>query len=140
LAHAYAGKAQMLMVPLEVPLARGDSERLYAVRETLTAMGYTLSIATDHVNVRSIPPMLPLPEAKDFLQGVVKDRLDDSTAIFKRMACRAAIKAGQQLSFEDVLLLVTEWYATENRDFCPHGRPTVLVWDVGMLEKAFKRV
>ena len=35
--------------------------------------------------------------------------------------------------------LLRQWLQTPEREYCPHGRPCVLRWDAGALEKLFKR-
>lgn len=36
--------------------------------------------------------------------------------------------------------LIAQWLMTENRQFCPHGRPCVLQWGISDLDKMFKRM
>ena len=39
----------------------------------------------------------------------------------------------------DALELVRQWLATEEPDYCPHGRPCAVTLDPADLEKLFKR-
>ena len=52
---------------------------------------------------------------------------------------RAAIKAGQTLSPEEMQQLVRQLEQCESPRTCPHGRPTVLHFSVERLEKEFGR-
>lgn len=52
---------------------------------------------------------------------------------------RAAIKAGQTLSLEEMQELVRQLEQCESPRTCPHGRPTVLHFSVEQLEKEFGR-
>jgi DNA mismatch repair protein MutL len=56
------------------------------------------------------------------------------------MACKAAVKAGDVLSFSQMEQIVFDLYATENRLTCPHGRPTSWLFSHYDIEKKFKRV
>ena len=56
-----------------------------------------------------------------------------------QMACKAAIKAGDTLSREQMEKLLSDLYQTSNRFSCPHGRPTSWLLRLDDIEKKFKR-
>jgi DNA mismatch repair protein MutL len=56
-----------------------------------------------------------------------------------QMACKAAIKAGDLLNFEQMQQLLADLVTTPNRFTCPHGRPTGWLLPLQELEKKFKR-
>lgn len=56
-----------------------------------------------------------------------------------QMACKAAIKAGDSLTIEQMRQLITDLNKTENRFSCPHGRPTGWLISLQEIEKHFKR-
>ena len=56
-----------------------------------------------------------------------------------KMACSAAIKAGDQLNLEQMQQLLQNLAKIENRFSCPHGRPTFWTLPIDHLEKQFKR-
>lgn len=55
------------------------------------------------------------------------------------MACKAAVKAGDSLSSEQITQLITDFNKTENNFSCPHGRPTRWLIPLDTIEKKFKR-
>jgi DNA mismatch repair protein MutL len=59
--------------------------------------------------------------------------------IHAQMACKAAVKAGDTLSFEQMQNLIAELSKADNRFSCPHGRPTSWLLPIGDIEKKFKR-
>ncbi len=59
--------------------------------------------------------------------------------IHAQMACKAAVKAGDQLSYEKMQEIITQLETTENRLTCPHGRPTVWFMSLTEIEKKFRR-
>lgn len=56
-----------------------------------------------------------------------------------QMACKAAVKAGDELTHEHMKKLLQDLDATNNRLTCPHGRPTGWLLSLYDLEKKFKR-
>lgn len=54
-------------------------------------------------------------------------------------ACRAAIKAGQELNLRQMEILLENLARTEHPHTCPHGRPTIIKFTSGDLAKMFKR-
>lgn len=54
-------------------------------------------------------------------------------------ACRAAIKAGQELNFRQMEILLDNLSRTPHPHTCPHGRPTIIKFTSGDLAKMFKR-
>ncbi len=55
------------------------------------------------------------------------------------MACKAAVKAGDNLSVQEMQQLIDTLEKTGNRLTCPHGRPTSWLISSYELEKKFKR-
>lgn len=54
-------------------------------------------------------------------------------------ACKAAIKAGQELSIAQMKVLLDNLSKTPNPYTCPHGRPTIIKFSGKDLAKMFKR-
>lgn len=148
--NGFAGTGRLLMVPLELPLHPAEVERVFALRDTLKNLGFSFELGRQagpnhtpetgqSLQVRATPPLLERAGAIEFLREALAGRKDDLSAVFISMACKAAIKAGQQLSTDEALGLIAQWQDLPDRDFCPHGRPCVLRWDAHDLEKLFKR-
>jgi len=56
-----------------------------------------------------------------------------------QMACKAAVKAGDVLTMNQMEQLLVDLEKTENRLTCPHGRPTGWLLSLYEIEKRFKR-
>lgn len=71
----------------------------------------------------------------------------DSDQLFKllneklraQMACKAAVKAGDTLTSEQMKTLLEDLHTVDNRFSCPHGRPTGWLLSTYEIEKKFKR-
>ncbi len=72
----------------------------------------------------------PLPPTADAL-------LED---VLNMVACKAAVKAGQRLSPEEVSTLLARRHLAANTHHCPHGRPTALTFTKAELERQFGRI
>lgn len=56
-----------------------------------------------------------------------------------RFACRASVKAGDELTIVELKKLLSELGKADNPYSCPHGRPSIINFSIGELEKKFKR-
>lgn len=136
---AFSGEGQCLALPLELALQPVEEERLFELRPRLREMGFDLEIGAGRLSARGIPPNLSRAEARDFLREALAGRRDDTAEMFISLSCKGAIKAGQRLTDDEAVGLVRQWLHTPDREYCPHGRPAVLRWDAGALERLFKR-
>lgn len=59
--------------------------------------------------------------------------------IHAKMACAAAVKAGDDLSSEQIQKLLSDFAQTNNRSTCPHGRPTSWLLNHDDIVKKFQR-
>jgi DNA mismatch repair protein MutL len=50
------------------------------------------------------------------------------------------MRANQTLDGRQIRKLLQQLDECKNPSHCPHGRPTWVRWDLGTLEKSFKRV
>jgi DNA mismatch repair protein MutL len=55
------------------------------------------------------------------------------------MACKAAVKAGDRLSPQEIADLLRRRESVERSSRCPHGRPTTLRLTIEDLERQFGR-
>jgi DNA mismatch repair protein MutL len=56
------------------------------------------------------------------------------------VACKAAVKAGQRLTPEEIAALLDRRHLAADAHHCPHGRPTALVFTKSELERQFGRI
>lgn len=134
-----SAQSQLLAFPAEMPLHPAERSRLEGVFGQLTHLGYSLSATPAGVSVSGVPPLLGRAKGLELLRDILSERVDGPEALLHLIACRSAIKAGQQLTADEAAGLIRQWLATPDCAFCPHGRPTVLSFDPAALEKMFKR-
>jgi len=142
---------QRLLVPETVEVAELEKVALLERADLLERLGTELTEFGPHsLAVQKFPALLAqrgLPAA-EFLRDLLDvladhDAAGDPEVLLSRLlaalACRAAVKAGQRLSDEEIQALLDRRGQVERSASCPHGRPTTLTLSRGELEKQFKR-
>lgn len=129
-----------LAIPLEIPLHPAHIEQLEQVWEQLTALGFLLERPSPQLlRLVALPSLLESSKAKEFLESVLQGKETTLDNMWAMLACRSAIKAGDHLEPNDIQHLLEQWLNCPQKEFCPHGRPSVLDFDCRELEKMFKR-
>jgi DNA mismatch repair protein MutL len=115
---------------------------------TLNEVGFVLEPfgGTSYL-VRAVPAILVVPDVRTALVDILEllRQGDDPLAaqaeerVIAAVCKRAAVKAGQTLSKEEMQQLVRQLEQCASPRTCPHGRPTVLHFSVEQLEKGFGR-
>lgn len=129
--------------PTQVQIAQDHSELFAALGMEVAPFGPRC------VAVQSVPTLLGAFDAAGFLRDLL-DRISDigeapsrETLIHSAldmMACKAAVKAGDVLTQEEMLALLAQRHLVDRSSNCPHGRPTTLQLTTRDLERQFKRV
>lgn len=113
----------------------------------LDQSGFSVEPFGSSFAVKAIPAGLSVSDAVGFLADLVRNsremeigkKEDPRETLLDLIACRAAVKAGDELSAEEQERLVSQVYGTSSAFTCPHGRPVLLEWSYDTLERAFKR-
>jgi DNA mismatch repair protein MutL len=64
---------------------------------------------------------------------------DPRARVAASLACHAAVRAGQNLSLDEMRDLLQQLEACDSPQTCPHGRPTMLHLSADELAKRFSR-
>jgi DNA mismatch repair protein MutL len=140
---------QRLLVPETVHLAPSEAAVALEAKEMLSEIGIEIEpFGGDTVLISSYPSFLtkmsPAEMLKQILDTLInggkkvnpQDLLDD---VMNMMACKAAVKAGDRLSPQEISSLLEQRHLYRDTHHCPHGRPTALVFSRQQLDKMFKR-
>jgi DNA mismatch repair protein MutL len=143
---AVASQTLLEPLPLDLdPMLAGQlSEHLSFLNEvgfTVEPFGGTSYLA------RAVPSILVVSDVRAALVDILEllRQGDDPLAakaeerLIAAVCKRAAIKAGQTLTSEEMQQLIRQLEQCESPRTCPHGRPTVLHFSVEQLEKEFGR-
>ena len=142
-------ESQRLLVPESVTLSPNEAAAAIENRETLAEIGIEIEpFGGDTVLVTSYPAMLAKMQPAEMLRQVLEplmaggkkpDARDLLDELMNMIACKAAVKAGDRLSPEEITALLEQRHCYQDTHHCPHGRPTALFFSREQLDKMFKR-
>lgn len=137
---------QALLEPLLVDLSSAEVDALTDCAQTVLDFGFQAEpFGESTCLLRAVPALLPPGAAAEALQALLDDlgagkaQGDRQERLLAIMACKAAVKAGQTLSLEEMRFLVRRLEGTTRPKTCPHGRPTMLRLSTSALERQFGR-
>ena len=141
--------SQMLLVPVQVNLSAEEKQALLAHQELLQNSGVEVDdYGGFTVVVRAVPADVPVDDVGDMVLELANHLLNGGRDALREktewglhsIACRAAIKAGDRTTTDEMLALAQKIMDGSVPPFCPHGRPCVLKLTRKELEKQFGRL
>ena len=147
-AHADGIPSQQMLVHAILSFDVHEAQYIEENAELFDRLGFHLEPAGEReYRLTEAPADIPLDEAEATIREILISLGDLHAATpahlrqagIATMACRAAIKAGEELSIRQMEILLAELCATPFPFTCPHGRPTILKFDTHDLAKMFKR-
>ncbi|MFP4657598.1 MAG: DNA mismatch repair endonuclease MutL [Desulfonatronovibrionaceae bacterium] len=132
-------RQKKLLLPLEIAAKNAEKQALARVRGELLRLGFSFKTGQNSLTLTAVPEWLSPEKGREYVRDILSDREPDSEKMLITLSCKSAIKAGQKLTRDEALGLISKWLRCPNKDFCPHGRPVSSVWDGQSLEKLFKR-
>ena len=140
--------SQQLLVHQLLTFDRKEAAMVEENKELFAKLGFHMEAAGDFdYRLMEVPADVPVNEAEDIIREILTDlgNMHETTAKEIRQAClattacRAAIKAGEELNMRQMEILLDELSTTAFPYTCPHGRPTILKFSSEDLAKMFKR-
>ena len=96
--------------------------------------------------IRAIPALMAKANIIEIISALLDNLASKQSPnpwekkIAQSLACHGAIRAGQQLSNEEMRELIKQLEQTKQPRACPHGRPTMIHLSSHQLEKEFGRI
>ena len=140
--------AQQMLVHAILSFDAYEAQYIDENAELFDRLGFHLEPAGEReYRLTEAPADIPLDEAEETIREILMSLGDLHAATpanlrqagIATMACRAAIKAGEELNVRQMEILLDELRHTPFPFTCPHGRPTILKFDTHDLAKMFKR-
>ncbi len=141
-------EVQRMLVPVEIELGQSDARVVEANKETLEALGVQVEyFGGQSFLIHSVPAILGNVDPRDIVQDLILAIKENKAGgsglledLLEVMACHGSVRAGQALSYEEMMKLVSRLREMELPTNCPHGRPITRALSYQELEKMFKRV
>ena len=142
-------ESQRLITPITIDADDRRIEVLEQLTPLLEKIGIEASaIGPTSIGIHAFPTLLfdrgvdPIPFMDELLQKGEQWQVNDEEALHEvldMMSCKAAVKAGEAMSQDELLHLLRQREKVERSSNCPHGRPTAIRLSMFELEKLFKR-
>ncbi len=151
---AGAVESQRLLVPQPIELTGTEAAALLEQSESFHRAGLGLEdFGNGTILVTRYPAMLKKVDLNELVRDLLakldgggaagvqssarRDILDE---LLHMMSCKAAVKAGQRLSQEEIDSLLQQRHLVDDAHHCPHGRPTALSLSRMELDRQFGRL
>ncbi|MCK9217151.1 MAG: DNA mismatch repair endonuclease MutL [Firmicutes bacterium] len=139
---------QALLVPMIIELSAKEMNNINYSIQLFDSLGFDIELFGDNtIAIRQVPIIMGHPcsgtvisELLDTIESL-KENIDEiEEKALLQIACKSAIKAGDNLKIDEMIKLIEELYKTKFKYTCPHGRPTIISLSKYELEKKFKRI
>ena len=145
--------SQRLLFPIQLELPPHNVQVLIDNIDFFSRLGFEVEqFGRNSFLIKAMPHVLGKEIRKESIIDLIDEISDEvkrreskkmvseiSSDIFKIMACRAAIMAGQSLGDEEMGQVLRRLNRCESPHICPHGRPTMIKLTREELDRRFKR-
>ena len=142
-------ETQRLLVPEPVSMSGPEAAVAVEHKELFEQIGIEVEpFGGDTILVSSYPAMLRRVRPAELIRQLIDeimvgekqpDRRDVLDELMHMMSCKAAVKAGDPLTPEEIHSLLMQRHLFHDTHHCPHGRPTALVFTRDELDRRFER-
>ena len=143
-------ESQKLLVPEPVSLTPAERTAAMDAKETLAKIGIEIDdFGGETILVQSCPAILGRMSPGEMLHtlldavvaaGKKPDAKDLLNHLLSTIACKAAVKAGDRLTSDEITSLLEQKDLYHDTHHCPHGRPTALFFSRDELDRMFGRL
>ncbi|MEO1614346.1 MAG: DNA mismatch repair endonuclease MutL [Planctomycetota bacterium] len=143
-------ESQGLLVPEPVTMTPAERTSVLEHQKTLAKIGMDVEdFGGDSIVIRAYPAMLKKTPPAEMLRTLMDSVLDGGKQpepiellnhLLSTIACKAAVKAGDPLSSEEIEALLEQRDLYHDTHHCPHGRPTALFFSRDELDRMFGRL
>ncbi|MEE8435424.1 MAG: DNA mismatch repair endonuclease MutL [bacterium] len=142
--------SETYLIPLTLELSTQNALLLEQYLPQWNQLGFEIEpFGRNAFQVRQVPGLLSGKDIEALVLEVLDElalfgksgRLEEAiNGIMERIACHSAIRAGMQMSREEMEALLSQLKGMDVNLYCPHGRPVWIEITLPELEKRFKRI
>lgn len=140
---------QPMLIPFVLSLNAEDDQIVNDNLEAIRSVGFEIDEFGERTyKISAVPAIVSDIDFNKFFgmflaEKINKTKITEAELIkdsLMQMACKSAIKGGDDLSKNEINLLLSEMGNNNVVLFCPHGRPVVIRITKAEVEKWFKRI
>ena len=140
--------SQTLLFPEEIEFSKDEYDILLEIFPYLKKIGFKIIETEDaKLIVQATPSDISWGDEKKIIKEIIDEFISTrkkyssyKEALAASFACKAAVKAGDQMTREEMVMLVNRLFATDHPYYCPHGRPIIMQLSLEELDKRFERI
>ncbi len=139
---------QEMLIPEVIEVAPSEKPLIESNKELFNKLGFYLDeFGVNEYKISAHPVIIRHKAAAPFVKEMISIIREKGTAgekdvlkhLTATMACRAAVKAGDELKDAEIEELLRKYFILKDPHSCPHGRPPVIKIPFIEIEKMFKR-
>lgn len=137
-----------LLLPINLTFTSSESLLINDKIDIFNSLGITLEeFGGGSFVVRSVPLWIKQNDVKEYVEDIIMQVIREKKStkeefldgISKSLACKRSIKANEFMSTTQIAYLLEDLIKCDNPYTCPHGRPIIIKYSRGQVEKWFKR-
>jgi len=140
--------SQTLLFPEEIEFAKDEYDILLEIFPYLKQIGFKIREGDNsRIIIEATPADISWGDEKRIIKEIIDEFISTrktyssyKEALAASFACKAAVKAGDLMSNDEMVILINRLFSTEHPYYCPHGRPIIIQLSLDELDKRFERI
>jgi len=140
--------SQTLLFPEEIEFVKDEYDILLEIFPYLKRIGFKIKEGDNSkIIVEATPADISWGDEKRIIKEIIDEFISTrktyssyKEALAASFACKAAVKAGDQMERDEMVVLINRLFSTEHPYYCPHGRPIIIQLSLDELDKRFERI
>ena len=140
--------SQTLLFPEEIEFAKDEYDILLEIFPYLKQIGFKIREGDNsRIIVEATPADISWGDEKRIIKEIIDEFISTrktyssyKEALAASFACKAAVKAGDLMANDEMVILINRLFSTEHPYYCPHGRPIIIQLSLDELDKRIERI